>query len=190
MTTDAHVDLHEIIHLAWQCVAGHKKTIYLSGPITTGLRFVESVVSGTPESTALKHNLEALSCTAALLRQSTTSLVLDPSPMTVGHWSQEQYMKLWKALIERRASEVRFMQGWEYSLGCALEFRHAKELGIPTLTVEGDRISVQDGQSKMQIAVSRLSGLAKEYQRLEPLSISLADELNKLPWISRGQTER
>jgi len=180
MTTPSEVDLHDLIHRAWQCVVGNEQATYLSGPITTGLRFVETIVANSPEHVAINQNLEALRSTAKELRRSTNRLVIDPSPLTVPHWSQEQYMMLWRALIQRRASEVRFMPDWEYSLGCTLEFLHAKQLDIPTLTIEGLPVSVEEGLSKLKNAATSLAAISEKHPRIKPLAANLTKQLENI----------
>ncbi|WP_162184744.1 DUF4406 domain-containing protein [Sphingomonas hengshuiensis] len=118
--------------------------------------------------------------TAHRLRQQVPPIVLDPSPLVVAHWSQQQYMLLWRGLIERHAREVRFMPDWEYSRGCAEEFVFAAALGIPTLDLDGSAIAPVAGAARLARAIDRLNKSIAGHERLAALASALNALRNEL----------
>lgn len=164
---------HLAIFQAWACAFGASAVVYLSGPITTGKRLLAAIEEGRPLDTVLPENLADMRETAHRLRQQVPPIVLDPSPLTVAHWSQKHYMLLWRGLIERHAREVRFMPDWEYSRGCAEEFVFATALGIPTLDLEGSAIAPGAGNARLARAIDRLDKSIAGHERLAALASAL-----------------
>lgn len=181
--SDKGDELHETIFQAWKCVVGNGSVIYLSGPITTGRKYVEAITNGLPLDGVLTANLELLASAAAELRMTTGRLVIDPSPLVVAHWSQDQYMRLWRGLIQQHAFEVRFMPDWQYSLGCTMEFVHASHLNIPTLTLGGQPISLIEGRDRISKVLAVLDNLDERHIRLEQLRTGLSGQLDKMSEI-------
>lgn len=167
-------DLHRVILQSWLCVVGARKVVYLSGPITTGFRLLEAVRTGGAIAGAIDSNLTDLAAAAERLRSTTGSIVLDPSPLAVDDWSQADYMLLWTELIGRHASEVRFMPGWQYSLGCVGEFIHAVRIGVATKDLEGVAIPEGEGRSLVTASISDMDGLADRSARVRALRDGLA----------------
>ncbi len=157
---DVELD-HKLILQAWACVIGENQISYLSGPITTGQRWVEAVENGGDEkalSDVITQNSFAIRETARELRAKSPRLVLEPASLNVVGWSQADYLKLWTTLIERHADEVLFMPGWAYSIGCALEFERALDHEISTRTVEGAELSRDAGLKSLGGAAANLLG--------------------------------
>lgn len=134
------------------------KVTYVSGPITTGRRFVDWY-----KSTGKTFEVESEQYHASLqrfviqpnereLRKFTLQLrrhqgrpVIDPAGLKVSGWSQSDYYRLWDRVIARYADRIILMPGWEYSIGCAKEFRRAIERGIRIESYEGAIISEARG---------------------------------------------
>lgn len=150
MTTDSELSpLHRAILEAWDCAFAGSPIIYLSGPITSGPRFVELLRAGSDiedaRQAAMTDNNAALVAAARELRSARAETVVEPSSLSVGHWSQDEYLDLWVTFIERHARLILFMPGWEYSAGAAEEFGHAVANDLRTETVSGAPISLDDG---------------------------------------------
>jgi hypothetical protein len=112
---------------------GARKLIYLSTPITTGQRyydFVRGVGRDLPpdkrKHLSRKHVLEPNMAAARVVRERLAAQlnepVIDPTAVDYKDWGQEDYKVLWASVIERSARAVAFVDGWEYSNGCAFEF--------------------------------------------------------------------
>lgn len=131
---------HALIFQAWRCVLGtNRHAIYLSGPITTGPRFIEGrEAEGTQDGEGiLRANIAEIIESADRLRQETGRTVIEPGSLAVPSWSQDDYLALWTNLIERHISEVRFLNGWDASIGCALEYERAARHGIDRCQLNG-----------------------------------------------------
>lgn len=141
--------LHGIILGAWECAFGDSPVVYLSGPLTTGLAYVERVRAGGMDSEVkrqiLRDNSEALISMAKALRTRRGDTIVEPATLSVEHWSQSDYLELWERFIEQHARLIVFMPGWEYSIGCATEFARAIVHDVRTETVSGSPITIEDG---------------------------------------------
>jgi len=84
--------------------------------------------------------------------------VVEPASLSIESWSQQDYMALWEAFIERHARLVIFMPGWQFSAGCAMEFAHAIEHGISTNTLDGKDITVAEALSTLAHARDEVGG--------------------------------
>lgn len=147
--------LHQSILQAWEGAFANTPIIYLSGPITTGRRFVERIRSGLePKAfpSILHENSADLQTVAERLRRERREVVLEPASLNVVEWSQKDYMALWDRLIERHVRLMLFMPGWEYSAGCALEYARAIEHNVRTESVSGAPITVVDAIALLTIA--------------------------------------
>lgn len=158
-TSDSDVPsaLHRAIFDGWACAMGDARILYLSGPVTTGRRLVDALRRGDAPHSVIADNLAALHAAAVALRATTHTIVIDPSPLLVDHWSQDDYMALWTGLIDRHAGEVRFMPGWEYSLGCTKEFAHATRVAVPTFQFEGAPIDLHAGREHLDASIADLT---------------------------------
>ena len=168
---------------AWRCVLGNARVTYLSGPITTGLRWVAAVEAGRGESARIEtiaSNSQTLLDTASQVRAATSSIVIEPASLTVRSWSQDDYLKLWTELIERHVGEVRLMDDWAYSNGCAHEFERAVRHDVPTLNLEGKRLTRSEGIEQLDKACARLEKKCQQHPLLKPLLISIGTVANRL----------
>ncbi len=141
------VEQHALIFQAWRCILGSDRhAIYVSGPITTGLRFIAAreVGAGSDGGEILRANIADIFESADRLRRETGRAIIEPGSLTVPSWSQDDYLALWTELIERHISEVRFLDGWDASIGCALEYERAAEHGIDRCRLDGTPIPLEE----------------------------------------------
>lgn len=174
---------HGLVLQAWRSMLGTRRAIYLSGPITTGLIWVEAVEAGRTadgRSAVIAENGRRIGEAAEYLRHETGDVVLEPATLTVKGWSQDDYLALWTTFIERHASEVRFVPNWQYSIGCAREFKAAHRHGLPTRDLAGGTIAAEHGQLAIRAAASdvrRRSGDANSLLRLANDLQQAADQI-------------
>lgn len=165
---------HALVLQAWKCLIGDGRVVYVSGPITTGLRWIEALEKGVQHGrSVIDSNCETIRLAAKRLRQETNEFVLEPASLHVESWSQDDYLALWTMLIERHASAVAFVDGWPYSIGCALEFERAARHGISTRTVDGRAISREIGTAMIRQAAETV--LAKT--EVAPEAAAMAERL-------------
>src|SRR5438874_6995803 len=152
--------LHKAIISAWDCALADTRVTYLSGPITTGFRYAQQVRSGVSADAARERakqeNIDDLLATAKQLRRQRGEIIVEPASLHLPEWSQAEYHRLWEKLIERHARLVIFMPGWEYSVGCALEFAHASVHDIRTEALSGRSLSLIDGIAFLSTASKNL----------------------------------
>jgi hypothetical protein len=82
--------------------------------------------------------------------------VIDPGPLSVPGWKQDQYYALWETLIRTRVREVRFNHDWQFSNGCTYEFAVAFDTRIPTLDFDGAELNPYAAVEMVQKAVVTL----------------------------------
>lgn len=140
-------------------------TVYLSGPITTGSRFLEwySEIGSSLQSDQKRYaaslrenvvepNSREVRETAARLRAALHEPVLEPASLFVSDWSQRDYLALWARVIERFAARIVMMPGWEFSSGCANELERAFLHGLPVTALDGTPISLSRAEEQLAAA--------------------------------------
>jgi len=164
----------DAIRRVWRSAFGSRKVAYLSGPITTGLRFIdwwnqtgyrlamnsEAYRNGLREQVIIP-NENQLKVTAELLRAKGSEPVIEPASLFVSEWSQQDYTKLWEQFIADHANRILLIDGWEYSAGCASEFCRAHLEGVPTARIDGSPIVARDGIAAIRRALTRVEALAQ-----------------------------
>lgn len=146
---------HQLVLQAWQCLIGDASVTYVSGPITTGLRWLAALEANRDAGrSVIDANCETIRRAARTLRLSTQSFVLEPASLHVEGWSQDDYLALWTTLIEQHASKVVFVEGWSYSIGCALEYERAVTHDIATVSLGGVHIARSAGTAEIRDAAA------------------------------------
>ena len=145
--------IHEAVLQAWECAFEGMPIAYLSGPITTGKRYVELMqsigVNPAAKRQLIKQNCDDLKAMALILRSKRGNVVLEPASLEVQDWSQKDYLALWERLIEKHVNVILFMPDWEYSVGSVTEFVKATEVGVRTETVAGAALTLENALSLM-----------------------------------------
>lgn len=172
---------HTLILQAWDCLIGESKVVYVSGPITTGLQWVEALEMGADAGrSVIEANCGVIRRAAERIRCETGKLVLEPASLHVETWSQEDYLNLWMTLIERHASAVAFVAGWSYSIGCAHEFERAVLHDIPTLNIDGAEIGLGAGADLIARAAEDLTQRSHSNPKLSLLARRLGAVASRL----------
>lgn len=118
---------------------GFLPATYMSTPITTGLELITAraaaLAAGHPLDAATvdvlrRRVIDANTARAVPLREKVLAEfgypLIDPTPLTVPDWKQEDYLKFWSTVIRDSVNAVVFADGWQYSTGCVLEFTVAR----------------------------------------------------------------
>lgn len=112
---------------------------YVSTPITTGPAWLAwQQAAGPGEIDADAHRQQVivpnLHRAQRLIQKIRTAEgrrqhpVIDPISLDdVPHFTQPDYHRLWAGVVRRFAARVVFLEGWQYSTGCAVEYRVALE---------------------------------------------------------------
>jgi len=138
---------------------------YVSSPITTGRRLTARDTAEARDE-ARRENLAHSREVVGRLRSVLEGVVIDPAAMEdQPGWTQCDYRTLWVRVIERYVCKAVFVDDWQYSKGCALEFLACVRLHIPTLTERLAPISPAEGQELIRSAATlmRSKGESAEF---------------------------
>ena len=186
---------HRAILQAWESAFSNTPVVYLSGPITTGLRYVRSLRAGRNSAEdklrVFQENNADLLATAARLRAQRGEIIVEPASLNIADWSQRDYLNLWEQFIERHVKLVLFMTGWEYSVGCASEFARAAAHDVRTETVAGSILTIDDALALLTSACEKLRNQEKANYSpdLEVLTAKLTDVASQIEGLRKPRTE-
>lgn len=171
------------IRQVWRSAFGSRRVAYLSGPITTGRRFLDwwqqegaALGEGTRgfavglRAHVIKPNEEQLRAVADELRTRIEEPVIEPASLFISHWSQHDYLELWEQFITDHASRILLIDGWEFSAGCATEFCRAQLDGVRTERVDGTPVVASDG-------IAAIRRVLEEVRALDPAPTYLVHTL-------------
>lgn len=165
---------------------GKQRATYVSGPITTGLRFVDWFLragrSLQDDATAYRSALMAnviepnesdILNIADILRAKSAVPTIEPASLMMASWDQKTYYKFWTTVIDRYVGQVVVIDNWQFSVGCAVEVKFALQHGIPVKTLQENAINCQMGNDLLLTA-------AAEMERRGIGSVRLMDIANHL----------
>jgi hypothetical protein len=154
-----------LLRFIGRCIDDNCPVVYQSVPITTGRAYLDyhirirSEGNWTRQSvyhreSARLNNEQRAHKVAGKLRSLLTSTVIDPSYLIdIPGWEQADYHEFWVSVIEQYAQQIILLDGWQYSVGCAVEFAAAVRLGLPTFTEHLSPLSVDDGENMLRSAI-------------------------------------
>jgi hypothetical protein len=165
-----HQELDEYVFM-FSTVIPNRDAVYVSTPITSGLRFVSWFDSNGGnikrqfgresieyEREHKKHviipNVEEGKKIVDRTRKNSNSFVIDPTQLEHTGWSQEEYRYLWGRVVELYVREIIMVNGWEYSSGCSYEFLTAVGNNIPVLNENNEPISIKQGFDCLGTAIN------------------------------------
>ena len=169
---------------------GHREATYASVPITSGRAFANwfrsvgrTLTKGTDEYNAslrafvILPNVQHAAAFIELLRWRSGGLVIDPTAVDVPGWDQDKYNSFWRLVIERHVRRVVFLNGWEHSNGCTMEFEVAQRLFLDCVDEGLEHLSLARGASLLATAISErdelrldTTALSATHRRLRALS--------------------
>ena len=142
-----HVGAIEAAFKALGSVLQAQSATYISSPITSGRRFVRALPLTESERIDLvSANLGHSRAVVARLRKRIDGLAVDPAAMAdVDEWDQCDYRQLWVEVIGHYAVQAVFIDEWQFSKGCVLEFATCVRAGIPALDESLEALRISDG---------------------------------------------
>jgi hypothetical protein len=169
----------------------HRVAVYVSVPITTGRAFTDwfraqgyELKPGSDEyKTALRANVvlpnvQHAAAFIELLRWHNAGFIVDPTALDVPGWGQAEYNEFWCKIIERHVRRVVFLDGWEHSNGCTLEFETAQALTLECVDEKFQPISRERGLELICAAIAERKQLGLDSPHLERVARELR---NKVP---------
>jgi hypothetical protein len=84
--------------------------------------------------------------------------VIDPGAFEAGKrlWRQCHYYQWWDDVITAHVFDVLFVEGWEFSAGCVLEYGCALRCGRPVATIDGNELRRPDALARIDKALAEL----------------------------------
>ena len=174
---------HEIQQLTEMLVSTveGRTAIYLSAPITSGQRFSDwyaqrgkrldpsqPLYQDEYSRTVIDPNRRQAQTLARRLRRQFPQTLIDPTAVgDMSGWTQDDYRHLWACVIERYVSTIIFIDGWQYSNGCAYEFLIACKGGIIMLTEDQSPLQPVEGRQLIRTATRELHRQALSVTFLE-----------------------
>ena len=142
-----HAELIDTILKTYGTVVDGRTAVYVSAPITTGLRFAEwrsglvqddvrhsSLKAQHRERVVIPNIAAAREVVRRVRRTFSETVVIDPTALPdLPGWGQSEYRELWRHVVERFAKIVVFVDGWQFSEGCCYEYWVAHSSGATTL---------------------------------------------------------
>jgi hypothetical protein len=160
-----------------------RSATYVSAPLTTGKRFLNTSSNSDAQSFGndlldhlhVKSNREAARVVVASSRRISCHVVIDPTVFEdVPGWTQDDYRTLWGQVIERFASRVVFVDGWQYSSGCSYEFLVAQRTGAHCLDERMQDLSPVEGLALIRQAIAEYHRVGVVAGILEPVAADLS----------------
>jgi len=164
-----------LLDLVGLCADNRHPFNYLSVPITTGRAYLDyHAAAGQGAVDSVDHGRELARsdnerraiATAHRLRGKLPGTVIDPSRVTISDWQQDDYHTFWVEVIKRYTETMYFLDGWQYSDGCAIEFATAVSLGLPAFTEHMTPLSPAAGQELLHSAIDEYVSVGLDPVRL------------------------
>lgn len=169
---------------------GRGSATYCSAPITSGKRYVAwllrkgatfTEVDEMPLEDREAHAVEVIRPNRQHSEQVVTDLrrtkaqVIDPGAVpSIAGWTQSDWLGFWEEVIALYAREVVFVDGWEYSYGCAHEFWFAHTRRLPTFDERMNPLTLADGIELIRKVCQGMGGRVATVARMERILSSLA----------------
>lgn len=179
------------------CVVNKRSAIYISGPITTGHRFIDwyiedgysleddpDVYQEIKRKFVLSKNESEILEVANTIRKSSTTPVIEPASLHIATWDQKDYHRFWTELLRRFISQVVILDGWQYSLGCALEFYYAVQYDIEVCSQNGQPLSERDGRKLVLDAADDIERRGGSLDALQHIAQALRAQAIKMEHLS------
>lgn len=154
----------------YKSVLDADNVLYCSAPITSGKRYIEWLeyikknfvdIDSADEGDRELHFKEVIEPNRARaqqliqkLRKETGHVVVDPTAiLSIPGWTQHDWRSFWRQVIEKYVTIAFYVDGWQYSNGCAYEFWVAQKKRIPTLDESGSPLSLAVGIDLVEEAI-------------------------------------
>jgi hypothetical protein len=180
------VNEQQLLLHAFECVIGDKIASYVSGPITTGQAFCQWYVrighalddrSSEYLSSLNEHvvspNERVLIETARSLRTKQSGIFIEPASLRIPAWKQPHFHRFWVSVLERYVSRIILVDGWQFSVGCAIEFRYGIRSRIRMEDISGRTISLEQGKDQILKAASAVQDHGRSFAVLQEIARTL-----------------
>lgn len=140
------------------------KVIYISSPITSGLRMyrhmrkhnltkTSEIDGGTLLEKIMYPNIKESVELSEVIRTRGYRFIIVPGHFIADGWTQEHYLDLWTKVIRDFTHVVCFNAGWEYSNGCVREFLISLETGKEIVDTDLKPLKVIEALKSIEDAI-------------------------------------
>jgi hypothetical protein len=163
---------HDKLISAFECITREPIATYVSGPLTTGRLFYDWYCKTGQfldreaaqyriqfERSVLRANESAILRAAKVLRADVGGVVIEPTALRVLSWRQTDFHRFWCDVISKFCGRLIVVEGWEFSVGCAVEVMHATRTGISVQGLDGREISASAGASAVAAAAAHIENV-------------------------------
>jgi hypothetical protein len=186
ITTNAILD-------AVKCMGGDQGIIYVTVPITTGLREFNLMNDLKCDRSTLRiqhqerwlnevkrpNEADAEAFALMVQLQYQDRLVLNPAALQVEGWSQDQYTSMWNQVLAEFCDTLVVTPDWAFSNGARLEVQQMFVLGREVVDVFGKRLSVEAVKNANELAFQKLNEMNWTKERIDEMLIPM-----KIPRVS------
>ena len=172
--------------------SGNRTSIYISTPITTGPLFVEwtaqnrQILEGINDAEyqtlfkaeVILPNVQRAASIIEKLRWQLTGSLINPTGLNVPGWPQYYYHLFWTEVLRQFAQRVIFLNGWEYSRGCTIEFKVAQECGIDCIDEALFPINILEGVKLIGKSIKAIKSIKGETRHLEKIWTELKNNIS------------
>jgi hypothetical protein len=128
---------YEMMLAVYGTIISRQNAIYCSGPLTSGRRAIEwyrrhpecernidalsRELREDFERVVVQENVRVFKHFVLQIRENTREVVIDPSALEGGNWSQGQWLEFWCDVIANYVQTVVLTPDWQYSKGSSVE---------------------------------------------------------------------
>ena len=138
-----------------RCVGAEKGLVYVTVPITTGIREYQMMRILTRSREDLRRDFhdrwetevkaaneaDAKAFTTMVQLLNEDRLVLNPAELQITKWTQLQYTELWNEVLTKFCDKVVLTPNWAFSNGARQEVQRMLLLGRPVVDVFGTQVT-------------------------------------------------
>jgi len=168
---------------ALRCVGANKGTIYVTVPITSGLRefTLMSKLGIRDRSIRTRFNerwlrevkepneADARAYTLMVQVQSPNRLVLNPAELQVADWSQKQYNDMWDAVLADFCDKLVVSPYWAFSSGGRMEVQRMFVLNRRVEDIFGNPVTKEVVEEADHMVQDQLSGMGFSAEEIKSL---------------------
>lgn len=170
---------------ALKCVGANKGTIYVTVPITSGLREFTLMSNLGIRDRSIRNRFrdrwirevkepneaDARAYTLMVQVQSPNRLVLNPAELQVSDWSQKQYNDMWDAVLAEFCDKLVVSPYWAFSSGGRMEVQRMFLLNRRVEDLFGNpvtKVVVEEADRKVHEQLADMGFSSEEIQGLLP----------------------
>jgi hypothetical protein len=198
-------EIHQAILDTLRCVGAEKGIIYVTVPITTGLRELKLMhdlhlsrdelrrLHPDRWTTEVKRTNEAdaKAFTTMVQLLNEDRLVLNPAELQVETWSQDEYAAMWNDVLSQFCEKLVLTPDWAFSRGARSEVQRMLLLKRPIVDIFGAPVSPESLKRADDEAVQRMTELSwtPEDARAHLGLITIPAQPVPRPWARTGQDD-